>query len=829
MFRKFTERARKTMLHAQEEARNLGQPAIGTEHILLGLLHESEGIGAQVLAGLGVELARVRQEVEKFTSTFDNTGEVGSGDLPVTPRVKKVFNGAFEEARAQGVNFVGTEHLLLALVREEEGVAGQILANLHVAPEEVREQVIHQLGGEAVLDPVEGGNTMSIPLPMPPRRRTKSRTPVLDQFSRDLTKDAKNNALDPVIGRENEIERVIQILSRRSKNNPVLIGDPGVGKTAIIEGLAQRIVDSKVPETLSGKRVVALDLSGMVAGTKYRGEFEDRLTKIVAEIQNARDVIVFIDELHTIVGAGAAEGAIDAANILKPALARGAFQCVGATTINEYTKYVEKDAALERRFQPIIIAEPSPEESVLIFKGLRDRYEAHHGVKISDEAIEAAVRLSSRYISDRFLPDKAIDLIDEAASRVNLANYVPPEDLQAIESKLEELVKEKEAAIRQQEYEKAAQLRDEEKKLRSDGEERRKRWLEQRSTKSSVVGEEDIANIVASWSGIPVKKIAMSESERLLNMEGVLHERVIGQDEPVEAVSRAVRRARTGIKDPGKPIGSFIFLGPTGVGKTELARALAEAIFGTEEAMVRLDMSEYMEKHAVARMIGSPPGYVGYDEGGQLTEKIRRKPYAVILLDEIEKAHPDVFNILLQVLEDGRMTDGKGRTVDFRNTIIVMTSNVGAENMQSNRSLGFVSDKDSGYERIKSQVMDQVKHTFRPEFLNRVDEVIVFRSLEHDDLLQIVNMMLRQVAQRLKEQAYELEVTDAVRELVLVKGYDPAYGARPLQRAIQRLVEDPIAEELLKNTLQPGDTLMVDVEGDRTAVRKAPAKEEALG
>jgi ATP-dependent Clp protease ATP-binding subunit ClpC len=626
-----------------------------------------------------------------------------------------------------------------------------------------------------------------------------------------------------VIGRAGEIERVIQILSRRTKNNPVLIGDPGVGKTAIVEGLAQRINENQVPEILANKRVVALDLSSMIAGTKYRGEFEDRLTKIVNEIKTAGDVIIFIDELHTIVGAGAAEGAIDAANILKPSLARGEFQCVGATTLDEYRKHIEKDAALERRFQPITVDEPTIEESIEILKGLRDRYEAHHGVKISDEAIEAAARLSARYISDRFLPDKAIDLIDEASSRVRLANYVLPEELKQKELRLQELIKEKEEAITGQEYEKAAQLRDEEQKLKNEVDNERKEWLNQRCRQFGLVGEEEIAQIVASWTGIPVSKLAAEESERLVNLEEVLHQRLVGQDEAVKAVARAVRRARAGLKNPKRPIGSFVFLGPTGVGKTELARALAEAMFGSEDAIIRLDMSEYMEKHAVSRMIGSPPGYVGYDEGGQLTERVRRKPYSVILLDEIEKAHPDVFNILLQVLEDGRLTDGQGRTVDFRNTVVIMTSNVGAESIKQNKQVGFnrAIDEAQNYQQMKNRVMEQMKHTFRPEFINRLDEIIVFQNLSDQELAQIVDLLLKDLEKRVKDNGYEMEIREGARKLIMKEGHDPSYGARPLKRALQKLVEDSISEEILKKTVVPGDKLLVDAVDEQIIITKA--------
>jgi len=825
MFRKFTQRARNTVIHAQEEARELGHPAIGTEHILLGLLREGEGVGARALINLGIDLANVREEVKRFIGQNKNAIEGPAGDLPITPRVKKVFNLAFDEARLQGVNYVGTEHLLLALLREEEGLASQVLLSMGVKLDSLREQVMLLLGGEASgmiapEPPTEpAGNSAGF---NHKGRRIRSKTPTLDAYSRDLTKDAREGRLDPVIGREKEIERVVQILSRRTKNNPVLIGDPGVGKTAIVEGLAHIIIENKVPETLSHKRVISLDLSSMVAGTKYRGEFEDRLTKIISEIKTAGDVIIFIDELHTLVGAGAAEGAIDAANILKPSLARGDFQCVGATTLNEYRKYIEKDAALERRFQPIKVEEPNTEESIEILKGLRDRYEAHHGVKISDEAIEAAVRLSTRYITDRFLPDKAIDLIDEAASRVRLANYVLPVEVKELEARLLEIIKEKEEAINAQEYEKAAQQRDEEQKLKEEIESQRREWMSKRSVQAGTVGEEEIAVIISQWTGILVSKIALGEGERLLNLEEILHNRVIGQNEAVKSIARAVRRARAGLKNPQRPIGSFVFLGPTGVGKTELARALAEAMFASEDSVIRLDMSEYMEKHAVSRMIGSPPGYVGYEEGGQLTEKVRRKPYSVILLDEIEKAHPDVYNILLQVLEDGRMTDGQGRTVDFRNTIIIMTSNVGAENIFKNKTLGFqrAADEAQDYAMMKERVMEQMKHTFRPEFLNRIDEIIVFHSLSEEELQQIIELLIKDLSKRIIDNGYKLEISNLARELILKEGYEPAYGARPLKRAIQKMVEDTVSEEILKKTVVPGDTIMIDAEQGKIVARK---------
>ncbi len=825
MFRRFTQRARNAVMHAQEEARQLNHPAIGTEHILLGLLREGEGVGARALLNMGIDLEKVREEINKVIGQRLDNLEKAAGDLPITPRAKKVFNLAFDEARLQGVNYVGTEHLLLAVLREKEGVAGQVLISMDVKLDKVREQVIMLLGGETLLNSNHnnsGQESVANQIPYQGKRKARSKTPTLDAFSRDLTNDAREGRLDPVIGRDSEIERVIQVLSRRTKNNPVLIGDPGVGKTAIVEGLAQRIFENHVPEILCNKRVVALDLSSMIAGTKYRGEFEDRLTKIVNEIKSAGDIIVFVDELHTIVGAGAAEGAIDAANILKPSLARGEFQCVGATTLDEYRKHIEKDAALERRFQPILVDEPGIEESIEILRGLRDRYEAHHGVKISDEAMEAAVKLSARYITDRFLPDKAIDLIDEASSKVRLANYVLPEELKNKESKMEEIIKEKEEAINAQEYEKAAKLRDEEQKLKDEIDNERKDWVSKRSLQVGSVGEEEIAAIVSSWTGIPVSKLAAEESQRLVHLEDILHQRVVGQDEAVKAVSRAVRRARAGLKNPKRPIGSFVFLGPTGVGKTELARALAEAMFGSEDSIIRLDMSEYMEKHAVARMIGSPPGYVGYDEGGQLTEKVRRKPYSVILLDEIEKAHPDVFNILLQVLEDGRLTDGQGRTVDFRNTVVIMTSNVGAESIKSSKRVGFTSaiDEAEDYSRMKDRVMEQLKHTFRPEFLNRVDEIIVFQSLSEAELRQIIELLLVELEKRIKENNFNLVISDRAKELIMKEGYDPTYGARPIKRAIQKLVEDTVSEEILKKTVESGDEIIIDTEEGKIVVRK---------
>ncbi len=823
MLRRFTQRAQRAILYAQEEAREMNHPAVGTEHLVLGLIREGEGIGGRALANLGVELEKTREEIINVIGQAEGRQQSSSPEIPVTPRAKRVMNLAFEEAQIQGVNYVGTEHILLALLREEEGIAAQVLNSMGVQLDSIREQLAQLLGGEMVgeTSTAEDKSTPAAPQGNAKRSRTKSNTPVLDNFSRDLTQLAREQKLDPVIGREKEIERVIQVLSRRTKNNPVLIGDPGVGKTAVVEGLAQRVIENKVPEVLAGKKVLALDLASMVAGTKYRGEFEDRLTKAVNEIRTAGDVIVFIDELHTMVGAGAAEGAMDAANILKPSLARGEIQCVGATTLDEYRKHIEKDAALERRFQPIMVEEPSVEKTVEILHGLRDRYEAHHGVKITDAALEAAANLSNRYITDRFLPDKAIDLIDEASSHVRLAKYVIPEDLKEREAALERASEEKQEAINSQDYETAARMRDEEQRIKAEVEQIRKEWVGRRSLETGEVTEESIAEIVASWTGVPVSKLTQGESARMANLEDVLHQRVIGQDEAVTAVSRAVRRARAGLKDPKRPIGSFIFLGPTGVGKTELARTLAEAMFGQEDALVRIDMSEYMEKHSVARLIGAPPGYVGYDEGGQLTERVRRRPYSVILLDEIEKAHPEVFNIMLQVLEDGRLTDGKGRTVDFRNTVIIMTSNVGAEGIGKDRSLGFVHHENRGadYLIMKNQIMEKVKGVFRPEFINRLDEIIVFHSLTEDELGQIVELLVLQVEKRIKEQGFFLELTDAAKKRIIKDGFDPVYGARPLKRAIQRLIEDKVAEEILKGNLQPGGTAIIDVEDDEVVVK----------
>ncbi len=801
-FGKFTERAQRAFIYAQEEARNLGHNYVGTEHLLLGLLRESDGAAARALKGFGIDIDAVRDRIEALTGRGNYNFTEGFG---YTPRTKRIMELSIYEARNLGHNYVGTEHLLLALIREGEGVAARILMDFGVDLQNMREQIMRMLKEEG-MDTHQSST----------KRRTD--TPVLDQYGRDLTQMAAEGKLDPVIGREKEIERVIQILSRRTKNNPVLIGEAGVGKTAIAEGLAQQIQEGNVPELLKDKRIVTLDLSGMVAGAKYRGEFEERLKNVMNEIRKAGNIILFIDEMHTIIGAGAAEGAIDASNILKPALARGEIQAIGATTLDEYRKHVEKDPALERRFQPVMVGEPTKEETLQILHGLRDKYEAHHKVRITDQALKAAVDLSDRYITDRYLPDKAIDLIDEAASRVRLAAFTAPPDLKQLENKLDDLLKEKEEAVMNQNYEKAAEIRDEEQRLKQQLEEMKSKWANKSTVATETVDEEDIAHIVSSWTGIPVNKLTEEEADRLLNMEEILHKRVIGQDEAVKAVSRAIRRARAGLKDPGRPVGSFIFLGPTGVGKTELCKALAEALFGDEDAMIRFDMSEYMERHTVSRLVGSPPGYVGYDEGGQLTEKVRRKPYSVILFDEIEKAHPDVFNILLQILEDGRVTDSKGRTVDCRNTVVVMTSNVGAHTIRKQQSVGFGTSDNmaaSEYEKMKSNIMEELKKTFRPEFLNRIDETIVFHPLEDKHLKQIVDLMVENVAKRLAQKQIYLEVTDAAKEHMAKEGFDPAYGARPLRRVVQRAIEDSLSEELLAGRIKVGDKVKVDVKNGK--------------
>jgi len=806
MFGRFTERAQKVLALSQEEAIRIGHSNIGTEHILLGLVREGEGIAAKALLALGLSPEKVQQEVE----TLIGRGQGVAQTVHYTPRAKKVIELSMDEARKLGHSYVGTEHILLGLIREGEGVAARVLNNLGVSLNKARQQVLQLLGSNESSSNHQNGSA------------NQANTPTLDSLARDLTVSAREGRLDPVIGRSKEIQRVIEVLSRRTKNNPVLIGEPGVGKTAIAEGLAQQIVNNEVPEILRDKRVMTLDMGTVVAGTKYRGEFEDRLKKVMDEIRQAGNIILFIDELHTLIGAGGAEGAIDASNILKPSLARGELQCIGATTIDEYRKYIEKDAALERRFQPITVDQPSVDESIQILQGLRDRYEAHHRVSISDEAIIEAVKLSDRYITDRFLPDKAIDVIDEAGSKVRLRSFTTPPNLKELEVKLEEVRKEKDAAVQSQEFEKAASLRDSEQRLREQLEDTKRQWKEKQGKENSEVTIEDIANVVSSWTNIPVTKLAQTEADKLLNMESVLHKRVIGQEEAVVAVSKAVRRARAGLKDPKRPIGSFIFLGPTGVGKTELARALAETIFGDEDAMIRIDMSEYMEKHATSRLVGAPPGYVGYDEGGQLTEKVRRKPYSVILLDEIEKAHPDVFNILLQVLEDGRLTDSKGRTVDFRNTLVIMTSNVGASALKTNKYVGFnINDGAKDYQDMKGKVMEELKKAFRPEFLNRIDETIVFHSLEKKHIKEIVHLMVNSLTKRLKEQEIELELSDAAIDKIADEGFDPEYGARPLRRAIQKQIEDRLSEELLKGAVEKGQKVVLDVQENEYVIKSA--------
>ncbi|MFJ7935208.1 ATP-dependent protease ATP-binding subunit ClpC [Sporosarcina sp. NPDC096371] len=804
MFNRFTQRAQKVLQLAQEEAIRMKHESIGTEHILLGLIREGGGIAAKALEAIDVSFETIEQGVEKLVGA--GTKEVGP-IVHYTPRAKKVIELSVDESRKLGHSYIGTEHILLALIREGEGVAARVLNNAGVSLNKARQQVLQLLGSN---DSSANGQGVA----------NSASTPTLDSLARDLTEIAREGTLDPVIGRSKEITRVIEVLARRTKNNPVLIGEPGVGKTAIAEGLAQQVVNNEVPEILRDKRVMTLDMGTVVAGTKYRGEFEDRMKKVMEEIRQAGNIILFIDELHTLIGAGGAEGAIDASNILKPSLARGELQCIGATTLDEYRKYIEKDAALERRFQPIQVDEPTVEETVQIIYGLRDRYEAHHRVKITDAAVEAAAKMSDRYISDRFLPDKAIDLIDEAGSKVRLRSYTTPPNLKELELKLEAIRSEKNAAVQSQEFEKAASFRDKEQKMKEELETTKTAWKEKQGQTESEVTVDEIAEVVAMWTGIPVSKIAETETAKLLNMEEVLHERVIGQSEAVTAISRAIRRARAGLKDPKRPIGSFIFLGPTGVGKTELARALAEVMFGDEDAMIRVDMSEYMEKHSTSRLVGSPPGYVGYDEGGQLTEKVRRKPYSVVLLDEIEKAHPDVFNILLQVLEDGRLTDSKGRTVDFRNTVVIMTSNVGAQALKQNRYVGFnLQDTSRDYEGMKKTMLGELKKAFRPEFINRVDEMIVFHSLEKEHLSKIVTLMSTELTKRLGEQDIELTLTDEAKLKIVDAGYDPEYGARPLRRALQKHVEDRLSEELLKGTVLIGGKVVVDVEDGEFVVK----------
>src|SRR5687767_3810452 len=801
MFERFTERARQVVVLAQEEARTLKHNYIGTEHILLGLLREEEGLAARVLESLDITVERVRAQVVRIVGSGE---EVTSGQIPFTPRAKKVLELALREALSLGHNYIGTEHILLGLVRENEGVAARILLDFDADSEKIRNEVIRMLSGPGGRRQGAGGAGTG---------EGKKSSKLLDQFGRNLTKLAAEGKLDPVIGREIEIERIMQILSRRTKNNPVLLGEPGVGKTAVVEGLAARITKGEVPELLKNKQIYTLDLAALVAGSKYRGEFEERLKKVMKEITQRGDIVLFIDELHNLVGAGAAEGAIDAASILKPALARGELQTIGATTLDEYRKYLERDSALERRFQQIKVDEPSIPDTVKILEGLRERYEEHHRVQITDEALEAAAELASRYISDRFLPDKAIDLIDEAASRMRIRSMSQPPVYRDLEEEIEETRRAKEAAIEAQEFEKAANLRDTERQMTNKKRELEDQWEAGDGGERPAVGEEEIADIVSMWTGIPVFKLTEAETRKLIRMEEELHKRVIGQEVAIKAVSKAIRRSRAGIKDPKRPAGSFIFLGPSGVGKTELARTLAEFLFGDEEAMVRIDMSEYMEKHAVSRLVGSPPGYVGYDEGGQLTEAVRRKPYSVLLLDEIEKAHPDVFNILLQILEDGRLTDAQGRTVDFRNAIVIMTSNIGASEIARNTPLGFsVGDEDHGmtYDDMKNRVMGELKKVFRPEFLNRIDDVIVFHKLQKSEIKQIVELLLRRIRGSLAERELQLELSEGAEDFLVEKGWDPAMGARPLRRAIQRYIEDPLADFVLRSELVPGGTVMVE-------------------
>jgi len=813
-FEKFSERARRVLTSAQEEAQQLNHNYIGTEHILLGLIREDEGVAAKVLNNLGVSMSKVRSAVEYIIGRGEKSG---TGEIGLTPRAKRVIELAIDEARHLGHNYIGTEHLLLGLLHEGEGIAAGVLESFGISLEQVRTEVTRVLSQGLSRSRVSRGT---------------SRTPILDQLGLDLTAAARAGKLDPVIGRVKEIERVIQILSRRTKNNPALVGEPGVGKTAIVEGLAHRIAAGDVPETLENKRLITLDMAGVVAGTKYRGEFEERLKKIIDEIKTSGNCVLFVDEFHTIVGAGAAEGAVDAASILKPSLARGELQCIGATTLDDYRKHVERDPALERRFQPVLVEEPSVDQTLEILRGVKERYEEHHKLTISDEALSSAATLASRYIPDRFLPDKAIDLIDEAASRVRIRHRTVPITLKEAKQIEENLRKDKEAALASQQYDYAAELRQRELQIAEKTKGLEEQWQTELEQEKPVVTAEDIAEVVSMWTGIPVVQLSGDETTRLLQMEEVLHERIIGQDEAINIIAKAVRRARAGLKDPRHPIGNFVFLGPTGVGKTELVRALAEFMFGSEDTLIRLDMTEYQERHTVSRMVGAPPGYIGYDEGGQLTEAVRRKSYCCILLDEIEKAHPDVFNILLQIFDDGHLTDAKGRRVDFRNSIIVMTSNIGAELIMKGSSIGFISRSDEAktqqmdYERMKEKLLGELKKTFRPEFLNRIDGVVVFHALTKEQIRKIVDLMLATVSQQLAEKEVKLEVTDAAKDFLGEKGYDEVFGARPLRRVIQEMVEDKLSDSLLRGMFRSGDTAVVDLEGEEIVVH--PAAVEAL-
>ncbi len=822
MFERFTDRARKVMALANQEAQRFNHEYIGTEHILLGLVKEGSGVGATVLKNLDIDLRKVRLEVEKLVKSGPDM--VTMGKLPQTPRAKKVIEYAIEEARNLGHNYVGTEHLLLGLLREKDGVAAQVLMNLGLKLEEVREEVLNLLGAGVESEGTNAGESKG-------EGKNKSKTPALDSFGRDLTELAREGTLDPVIGRANEIERVVQILCRRTKNNPVLLGEAGVGKTAIVEGLAQKIVTNDVPEILAEKRIVVLDLAMMVAGTKYRGQFEERIKAVMNEVRRAKNVILFIDELHTLVGAGGAEGAIDASNVLKPSLARGEIQCIGATTLDEYRKYIEKDAALARRFQSIIVEPPNKEEAVEILKGLRDRYEAHHRVQITEEALKAAVELSTRYITARCLPDKAIDVIDEAGARVRLKSMTKPPNLAEIEEQIERLSIEKDEAVKNADYERAAELRDQAEALRKKKEEMQRAWREQAKEVDGVVDEEMVAEVVSKMTGVPLTRLEKKEAQRLLELENELHKRVISQDDAIKSVARSIRRARSGLKDPNRPIGTFLFLGPSGVGKTLLSKAIAEFMFGSEDALVQIDMSEYMEKHNVSRLIGAPPGYVGYEEGGQLTERIRRRPYAVVLLDEIEKAHPDVFNMLLQIMEEGRLTDNVGRVIDFKNTILIMTSNIGADLIKSGgmQKFGIPIKKsvDESFDEMKKGLLREVEKFFRPEFINRLDETIIFKPLSKENLYNIIDIEIKKMSKRLIEQGIRLELTQEARDFLIEKGYNPDFGARPLRRAIEQNIEDALSESILRSEFKGIDLVKIHRDGEKLRFESLNTKDDA--